>query len=336
MRQIPIPQQLEITETPVDLLNAFQRCIKNNNIKRLVIFSSRSSYKLFVEDLIKDLLRMGIKANSLISEEVSLQSPLDCDWIAGVGGGRVLDQGKLLASKLGVNFISVPTLISHDGICSPVAVVHGKSLPAIMPSALIVPLDIIASADRKYIQAGIGDLMSNLSAIQDWHLASKFNNEIIDDFAILLSKQAAMNVVQALDVNPDISDKRFLRILVESLALSGIAMSIAGNSRPCSGAEHMISHAIDLIYGHGTKALHGIQVLIATLFLEREFHQVDLITEKPLSLGENSYLMRLCHKLNLPTSFEELEIDNLESILKLAPETRSGRYTVLAKQNLLA
>ena len=64
-----------------------------------------------------------------------------------------------------------------------------------------------------------------------------------------------------------IKDDLFLRELLDSLAMSGIANEIAGNSSPASGSEHLISHALDKTLEH--PQLHGIQVGIATYIMSK-------------------------------------------------------------------
>ncbi len=380
MRQIPIPKQLQIAEDYPSLVAHIKKTIEQNSLSKVLICTGEFTYDFLVKKLNEDLsafIRTEIK---IISEEdisklIALEAEtknssgsskqtssksiaiyetlaacnINTDNIAktnnaiiAIGGGKVLDFGKYLAAKCLCKFISIPTLISHDGVCSPVSVLRGKSLGATMPVALIVPLYIIERGSIEHIQAGIGDLIANLSAIADWQLAAQKNNEEIDDFAIMLSRRAAINIVQTLEnqtlthknlpkeiQETILKDPNFLKALIENLALSGIAMSIAGNSRPCSGAEHLISHAIDQLYGHGTKAMHGIQVLIATLFLE-QFRDSDLLDPKTKS-PEESRLKQILKKLGFPTEFKDIGISDaeLKSILELAPRTRVGRYSIL-------
>jgi glycerol-1-phosphate dehydrogenase [NAD(P)+] len=255
----------------------------------------------------------------------------DTEWILGIGGGKMLDFAKYLSSKLAARFIAIPTLVSHDGICSPVAVIDGVSVGAVMPAALLVPLYIIEQSSEEHIKAGIGDLVANLSAIEDWKLANLHANTPIDDFAIMLSKQAAMTVIQSLKTyDYDIKNKNFLISLTEGLALSGIAMSIAGNSRPCSGAEHMISHAIDQIYGHGVKAMHGIQVAVATVFLQTK-RNAEISQVRLSCIYEDLNLLGVLGMIDFPLSFSDIGIEDsdLDKIMALAPNTRPGRFTIL-------
>ena len=330
MRKIPIPDKLSISENYSSLAQELDNFLSKNNTKKLFFIDGEFSRKTISLPLINDLKLEDI-------------SPKDADFIVGTGGGKSLDQAKKLAKDLNKSFISIPTLISHDGICSPVAVIDGKSFGAVMPTALFVPLYLIESAEISQIQAGIGDLISNLSAIEDWKLAHAHSKAEMDDFAVMLSRRAAMNVVKSLEnmkQEVELRERNFLKSLIESLALSGIAMSIAGNSRPCSGAEHMISHAIDEIYGAGSKASHGIQVLIATIYLEK-LRNYDLLdnANNPESynnpyakLNGDSRLYKILQRLNFPLEFSNIGVNNLDHVLERAPKTRSDRYSFLNSQ----
>ena len=153
----------------------------------------------------------------------------------------------------------------------------------------------------------------------------------------MISKKSASDIIQKLKINylehdsilePDfLRSEDFLLSLTESLALSGIAMSIAGNSRPCSGAEHMISHAIDELFGHGIKAPHGIQVLIAALYLEgfRKNSSVNSV------VGSLDQLKQILSFYKFPLEFKDINISEqeLNKILEMAPKTRAGRYSIL-------
>ncbi len=367
MRQITIPKELKIADDYAALLTVIEDLITENAITKLYIFAGTYASFILANQLAKDLetstqiknckINYQIIDEQALLHESELSQKLDNNWLLAVGGGKVLDQVKYLAAKTNSKFISVPTLISHDGICSPVAVLNGKSYGAVMPYALLVPLFIIKDASTAQIQSGVGDLIANLSAIEDWKLANKYKGEEIDSFAAMLSKQSAMTVISILETQVKLKNQKanwsedfiheefFLRSLIEALAVSGIAMSISGNSRPCSGAEHMISHAIDEIYGHGKKASHGIQVLVATLFLESlrgydliksifsQAHDFDLSLDKVdfEKLEYNSILFKLLSELGFPTKFADIGIDatELKKIIELAPQTRKNRFTIL-------
>ena len=241
------------------------------------------------------------------------------DVVIGVGGGVALDVAKYAASLKGVSFISLPTAISNDGISSPIAVIdfngHTKSLNTHMPIAVVADLSIIRESPIRNTKSGVGDLISNLSACADWRLSHRRKKDSIDDFAETISRSSALRLLSA--EKPDINDIGFLKIIIEGLIMSGIAMGIYGSSRPSSGAEHMISHAIDrLSLG---KSTHGEQAGVATLFT-LALHKTNISDikrlYKSLSMAENPADLGLSKK------------DFLKAV-KNAPSMRPGRYSIL-------
>jgi glycerol-1-phosphate dehydrogenase [NAD(P)+] len=243
--------------------------------------------------------------------------------ILGVGGGVVLDVSKYAASEKAVGFISIPTAVSNDGIASPVSVINfnGKtrSLNVHMPMAVVADLNIIKQSPASTLRSGIGDLVSNLSACADWRLAYKKGKEQIDDFTETISRNSAVRIVEA--GNRTISDIEFLKVLIEGLIMSGIAMGIYGSSRPCSGSEHMISHAIDHLYQKSSS--HGEQVGLATLFTQH------------LQAIQNHQIKPLFKTFGLPQTPEALNISKQEFInaVSKAPTMRPGRYSILNEVN---
>jgi glycerol-1-phosphate dehydrogenase [NAD(P)+] len=334
MHKPSIPTKLIIAKNISEFILEFDLYLDQFKINNLLIISG-STYHNNLLSYFLGLKNKFIEIDFINSNEIENISK-KYDWVLGLGGGKVLDRAKYCAYTQNAEFISVPTLIAHDGICSPVAVIDNKSLGAIMPHALFVPLFIIKSSPINHIKAGVGDLVANLSAIEDWKLAEKHTGELVNDFAIMISKKSASDLIQKLQINfleqkiaPEefLLSEDFLFSLTESLALSGIAMSISGNSRPCSGGEHLISHAIDKVFGHGQKAPHGIQVLIATLYLEkyREKSSISTITNNLYNLRE------ILKYYDFPLDFSDIQIsaDELKEIIEIAPQMRAGRYSIL-------
>lgn len=244
--------------------------------------------------------------------------------VVAAGGGRCLDAAKLAASGAGVPVVAVPTQLSHDGICSPVAVLPGRggvtqSLPAVFPSTVFFSLPTIRNAPARSVRAGLGDLLTNPYALRDWELAATIGDDVIDDDAWHLSIEATQLVDPwlsgAQDVDPN--DAEMLTLLAHALVNSGLAMMRAGSSRPASGAEHKISHAIDLMLGG--RAPHGEQVAFACL-VSAALHGIDV-----------DPLRRDLVRLGLPSHPRDLGLDRdtLVDVLMAAPATRPGRFTIL-------
>lgn len=335
MRSVNIPTKIQISKSSEELVSDLKEFFKENSGKSF-LFQYSDFGKKYFESLIKPLLT-DIKFKEIHASK-GVITEKDSDWVFSIGGGRTLDIGKLTALKSNSELVSLPTLIAHDGICSPVAVVDGVSQGALVPTALFVDFSIIKECPIEQIYAGIGDLVANLSAIEDWQLAHKEKGEKVDDFAIILSRRAARSIISKLEMNmlkenleakEFLTSYSFLHVYIESLVLSGISMSIAGNSRPCSGSEHLISHAIDEIHGPNKKALHGIQVMIATLHIERLIG-FDLLVRKKLN-NSNSELEQILKHYGLPISFSDINIndDELKTIIEKAPSTRKDRFTLL-------
>jgi len=190
-------------------------------------------------------------------------------FLVGVGGGKAIDLAKMAADELGVGFVSVPTAASHDGIVSGRgSVPEGDtrhSVAADPPLAVVADTTVIAEAPWRLTTAGCADIISNYTAVRDWELAHRLKNVEYSEYAGALSRMTAEMLVDRAD-----SIKRGLEesawIVVKALVSSGVAMSIAGSSRPASGAEHLISHQLDRIVPEA--ALHGHQVGVASIVTE--------------------------------------------------------------------
>lgn len=251
------------------------------------------------------------------------------DAVVAIGGGRVLDVAKLAAARAGLVVVAVPTQLSHDGICSPVAVVPdesgaSESLGAVAPRLVYLSLPTLLGAPVASVRAGIGDLLANPLALRDWALATERGLASADQRAWDLSVESFEAVKAHLDddLGRLASDREFLRKLADALVLSGMSMICAGNSRPASGGEHEISHAIEELFG--TRALHGAQVAFGCIF------SVALYGE-----DTNAFRARL-KRLGLPQDPRQLGLsrDDVVDVLLKAPETRPGRYTILEHADL--
>lgn len=250
--------------------------------------------------------------------------------VVAIGGGKTIDATKYAATLAGIPMVSVATNLSHDGICSPVASLeHDKgkgSFGVVMPIAMIVDLDYVRAAPERLVRSGVGDVVSNLSAVSDWELAHAETGEPIDRLALTVARTAAEALIhQPASVESD----AFLTVLAEGLVLSGMAMSFAGSSQPASGGDHEILHAIDRLFpgagNHGELA--GVGALFCH-FLRKEY------------LGEDAQRARIVadclsrHRLPLVPGDVGLSAEQFAEAVAFAPSTRPGRYTVLEYLNL--
>jgi len=245
--------------------------------------------------------------------------------VIGLGGGKCIDVAKVVASRTSQFFISMPTAASHDGIASPFASIKGLAHPisvkAIEPSIIVADIEVISKAPKRLIAAGAGDIIAKFTAIRDWQLAHKLRNEYYGAYAASLALLSAKHVVSYADEIGRCSQEG-VRVLVEALISSGVAICIAGSTRPASGSEHLFSHALDLIAPN--PALHGEQVGVGTIMMAY-LHGINWRKIK-----------KVLKRIGAPTTAKELGIDD-EYIIKaltIAHKIRPERYTILGEKGL--
>ncbi|MER7998162.1 MULTISPECIES: iron-containing alcohol dehydrogenase family protein [unclassified Streptomyces] len=248
------------------------------------------------------------------------------DAVVGLGGGKIIDVAKYAAARVGLPMVAVATNLSHDGICSPVSTLdndNGRGSYGVpTPIAMVVDLDVIRDAPVRFVRSGIGDAVSNISAIADWELSHRINGEPVDGLAAAMARTAGEAVLR----HPGgVGEDEFLSVLAEALVLSGIAMSISGDTRPSSGACHEISHAFDLLHPKRA-ALHGEQVGLGAAFAMRlrgAHEESQLFTE-------------VLRRHGLPVLPEEIgfSVDEFVRAVAYAPQTRPGRFTILEHLDL--
>ena len=241
------------------------------------------------------------------------------DAVVGIGGGRTLDVAKYAASITGLPMVSVATSLAHDGLASPVASLehedHKGSYGVHTPIAVVVDLDYVRRCPRDQLRAGIGDALSNLSALADWALANRERDEPWDGVAAALARSAAESLLHS---DHPLDHDQLLTTLANALIQSGLAMAIAGNSRPCSGACHEIAHAIDA--AHPGAGSHGAQVAVGMLF-------ASFLREDP-ELGAIDACLRRYGAPRVPADIGLTQAQFTAAVLR-APSTRPGRYTIL-------
>ena len=286
------------------------------------------------DTVLQSLNAKGIKAEtatvrSSTTEEVSKVEKriqeVNPELIVGLGGGKDIDVAKLSSMRAGKDFVSVPTTASHDGIASSLVSMKGLDRPysyaAHSPIAIIADTSIIAKSPYRLIAAGCGDVVAKYTAVRDWKLAHRIKNEYYGDYAAELALMSSRVVIKNATTIRAMSDSG-VRTLVEALISCGVAMSIAGTSRPCSGAEHLFSHSLTMIAPK--PALHGEQCGVGTIMCAY-LH------------GANWQLIKNFLKaIGAPTTAKELGIEPeyIVKALTMAHSIRPDRYTILGESGL--
>jgi len=304
-------------------------CSDLNLIERCGVICGKKTRKIAGENVREILEDHGIHADVIEIERADMETiervveeAKEDKWrfMVGAGGGKSIDVAKLASSRLSIPFISVPTAASHDGIASSRASIKSPhssvSIEAQPPDAVIADTSIIVKAPYRMLASGCGDVISNYTAVLDWQLAHRLRNEYYSEYASSLSIMTAKMIVNSADVIREGLEES-VRLVVKALVSSGVAMSIAGSSRPASGSEHMFSHALDMIAPN--PAMHGEQCGVGAIMMMY------------LHGGDWKAIRGALRRIGAPTTAEELGIEKeyiIEALVR-AHTIRPERYTIL-------
>ena len=323
--KMELPRLIEIGEKNINDFGKF--LISLNKPKKVSLIAGTNVQKILKKKIEKSLklkkiqfiwhtsIDNQIKSLNKIQKDVKKDNS---DLIVGIGGGRSVDTAKLISYNLGKPFVSLPTAASHDGMASPfVSVKSDKphSIVATAPMGVFVDIDIIRKAPTKLLASGCGDLIANIIAVKDWQLGHKKKKEYYGRYAADLALMSAKIVME----NSSEFAKKGLdaRVIVEGLISAGVASCIAGSSRPCSGAEHLVSHALDkLAPGIG---LHGEKCGLGSIMIAK------------LQGQDWKKIVKTLKDVGAPTSAKQIGLkpDVIIKALMIAQDLRPERYTIL-------
>lgn len=325
---IEIPAILKIGKGALDNIGAY---MKDAAFEQVVLYFGNGLIDLFGEKVMESLKHAGInileycEIDTIAIDDIiqmAFSMPNKTQAVVAIGGGKVIDAGKYAAFLKNIPFISVPTSSSSDGFSSASAslTVDGRrtSVPARLAYGIIVDTEVIRTAPEKFIYSGVGDMISKITAIYDWVFEAERGCSQLNDFAVMIAKKAVNSFVRT--PFQDIHEDLFLRELLDSLAMSGIANEIAGSSAPTSGSEHLISHALDKLLEH--PQLHGVQVGIATYLMSRvQDHRYKRVNTIFTDTGFWDYVSTL-----------GLSRSDYAAAIDMAPSIKPFRHTYLHEE----
>ncbi len=318
-----------------DIIGEFGSFLNDLGVDKPVLFVSGKNVQNVVKSSITESLEISqhkfdwkIIDNATISitDEVSeLCKSNNYGIIVGIGGGKSVDVAKLSSYHAKIPFVSFPTSASHDGIASPFASLKGSDRPysfvASPPLGIFADIKIISRAPDRLLSSGCGDLIAKITAVKDWELARDNSGERFGNYAANLSYMSSRILFdESLNFTTNKNDS--VRTIVEALISTGVAAGIAGSSRPCSGSEHLISHALDII--SPDNGLHGEKCGISSIVMSK-LHGLDW-----------QEIRAALQRVNCPTNVHDLGISDDEMIeaINLAPTIRPDRYTILNTTDL--
>lgn len=236
-----------------------------------------------------DHLHANEKGVAILSEKM----PEHYDLLLAVGSGTIHDLTRYTAYHHDVPFISVPTACSVDGFVTPVCAMTWNgiklTMTAVAPMAMVADCDILAKAPKKLNAAGVGDMLGKYTAIFDWKVGRVLTGEYYCEEIEALEMKALREIEENIDGiasgSPDAMEK-----LMYGLVLSGLAMQMAGNSRPASGAEHHISHIIEMgVFGEN-ESFHGEKVGVATALVCERYHSLLKKSFEELHFSQDGFV----------------------------------------------
>jgi glycerol-1-phosphate dehydrogenase [NAD(P)+] len=325
---ISIPAILKVGNGALKSIGSY---MKEAGFDQVVIYFGNGLIEMFGMDVMESLKSNGVSVleyrelDSVDIDDIitlAFSMPNKTKAVISIGGGKVIDAGKYAAFLKNLPFISVPTSSSTDGFASASAslIVNGRrsSVPAKLAYGIIVDTQVIRTAPEKFIYSGIGDMVSKITAIYDWIYEEKCGCGQVNDFAVMIAKKAVNSFVRT--PYESIKDDLFLKELLDSLSMSGIANEIAGSSAPTSGSEHLISHALDKILE--VPQLHGIQVGIATYIMSRVHdHRYIRINKVLTDTGFWDYTATL-----------NMRKEDFIKAIDMAPSIKPHRHTYLHEE----
>ena len=321
-----LPRKIVIGENNIGDIGKFIADLANP--KKVSVVSGDHVKKITYKKVANSLASSKIKNiwHTSISNDVkSVQKVLNeikkdrSDLIIGIGGGRSVDIAKMAAVTLKKSFVSIPTSASHDGIASPFVSIRGEkpySVIATAPLGVFVDIKILKKAPKRLLASGCGDLMAKVTAVRDWELARDNVGEYFGTYAANLASMSAKIVIKN---SKNFKKRPDVRMIVEALISSGVAACIAGSSRPCSGAEHLFSHAVD--YLKSGVGLHGEKCGIGSIMISK------------LQGQDWKKIVQMLKNVGAPTTAKQIGLNPkiLAKALTIAQSLRPERYTILSQ-----
>lgn len=339
--------------------NGFLVFDKNVKGKRVCLLADENTEK-YTADIRSELERNGNAVSLFVYPErepvadeksvaLALHASERSDYILSVGAGTLNDLGKYAGFLSGKKSGVLATAPSMDGFSSGVTPLIEKGFKitrtAQAASDVLIDFELLQTAPAVMTGAGVGDILAKYCSLSDWKISSLLYGEEIRADAEELMREALFACTENI---PKIQkgDAEGISALMNALLISGYAMLLAGNSRPASGAEHHMSHYLEMDYLKRGKRipLHGVKVGLGTmvsLFLYHNVSRFSFAGEERVravadSLPSENFVASVLRSFGCPVKFSEIGVgkDTVKAMLFEAYKIRD-RFTILALYNKL-
>ncbi len=295
----------------------YKKYIKEITEKILFIYSP-TSIEINKVKLDKNNLNYSTKELTQNVEELNnkISNFPDFDIIIAFGGGTAIDQAKYIGSKLNKKVIVIPTMISTNAyVTDKVALYENNKKVTLLakdPDVIVLDKKVLKRATLKNVY-GLVDVLSIYTALNDWDLAIKYNNEEIakeysDARKLLLETLEFINNNSYEEICND--TYRIFELVGEA----GIITNIYGSGKPESGSEHLFAKELEAIrrVPHAISVSNGI--LLMSL-LQNKFSEEILQAIIKLKIFDDEHIYGINKDL-LKEAFNNVK-------------TREDRYTIV-------
>lgn len=262
----------------------------------------------------------------------------DYTVVVAIGGGKVVDSAKVVADKLDLRSIMVPSVAASSAAFSGCSVMYtpdnieeGVYYEKHSPDVLMLDNEVIIGAKTRYFVAGMGDALAVLFEGRGCNRTGSQNslhgNQTF--LALAMCEYCYDALIRYGFIAKEAYDRKVVTPAVErmievNLLSAGIAFEGAGLA-----AAHAIHNGLTLIPTIREDMLHGEIVAFGVL---SELHLTNAVPE------EMDEVYDFCERVGLPTTFEDLGIADVtnETLMEVAEFTNDDPYLHHDNPNIVA
>lgn len=245
------------------------------------------------------------------------------DLLVGVGGGVLMDEAKLVASRAGVRLINIPTSSATCASVTPLSVMYDRQTGATIGSiklmlevdAVIVDLDVLVKQPSRLFCAGVMDAMAKMIEIN--HRVYQIPRLEITmglDMAFELAKATYRDFEEYTDgaledMEKGVITPRFERLIFDAIAVTGVISGISKGSNQCAIAHKFYELSRTGYYEETKPYLHGELVAVG-LLVQLAYQELD---ETPVRA--------LLQRMKLPYRFRDVGLEVKEEVWQYYADT---------------
>ena len=266
-------------------------------------------------------------------------------YVLAVGSGTLNDIAKYTTFRLGTECGVYATAASMDGFTSGVTPLicggNKVTVNAHTVRHVLADFSVLCAAPRIMTGAGAGDILAKYCCLADWRISHLLKGEAWNEEAASLMRAALAQCVENVG-SIAACGREGVEALFAALLVSGYAMVISGNSRPASGAEHHMSHFLEVYFLRRGEhiPLHGVKVGLGTLVslhmykrlkdVPQDFAGKEIAVKLAEALPEPAWAAGVLSSLGCPTRFSQIGVpeDVVRDMLFNCWKIRD-RYTVM-------